>query len=127
MLPTPVTYKSLTFLRTKIEQNTALDSPDSYGIQKLANAAENAFTDRAILLDENKTLFDYNNEKTRRQLVRSTMVGKAQIMSNEAIVEAEQKQAAKAAITGAKQGKGRLQNSTASKRSRAGEMELWQA
>jgi hypothetical protein len=52
------------------------------------------------------------------------MVGKARIMSYEAIVEAEQKQAAKAAIAGAKRGKGRLQNSTASKRSRAEEIEL---
>lgn len=90
MLPTPVNYESLTFLRTKIEQNTAFDSPDSHRIQKLANAAEKAFADRAILLDENKTLFDHNNEKMTRQSVRSTMVGKAQIMSYEAIVEAEQ-------------------------------------
>lgn len=124
MLPTPVTYESLTFLRTKIEHSTALDSPDSHRIQKLANAAEKAFADRAILLDENKKLFDHNNEKTTRQSVRSTMVGKARVMSYEAIVEAEQKQAAKAAIAGAKRGRGKLQNSTAGKRSSAEEMEL---
>jgi hypothetical protein len=52
------------------------------------------------------------------------MVGKARIMSYEAIVEAEQKQAARAAIAGAKRGRGRLQNSTAGKRSSAEEMEF---
>jgi hypothetical protein len=49
MLPTPVTYESFTYLRTKIEQNTALDSPGTYRIQKLANATEKLFADRAIL------------------------------------------------------------------------------
>ena len=58
MLPTPVTYESLTYLRTKIEQGTALDSPTRYRFQKLSNAAEKAFADRAILLDENNLLFE---------------------------------------------------------------------
>ena len=106
MLPTPITYESLTFLRTKIKQNTALAPPNSHCIQRLADAVEKAFADRAILLDENKTLFDHDNEKTTRQSVRSTMVGKARIISHEAIVEAEQKQTAKAAIAAAKRGNG---------------------
>lgn len=88
MLPTPVTYETFTYLRTKFEQNTALDSPGTYRIQKLANATEKLFADRVILLDENASLFGHNNEKTARQSVRSTMVGKARIMSYEAVVEA---------------------------------------
>lgn len=95
MLAPPVTYESFTYLRTKIEQNTALDSPGIFRIQKLANATEKLFAERAILLDENSTLCKHNNEKTTRWSVRSTMVGKARIMSYEAIVEAEEKRAAR--------------------------------
>jgi hypothetical protein len=125
MLPTPVTYESFTYLRTKIEQNTALDSPGTYRIQKLANATEKLFTDRAILLDENASLFEHNNEKTTRQSVRSTMVGKARIMSYEAIVEAEQKRAARGAVApGTKRGRRGLQKSSIGERSSAEEMEL---
>jgi hypothetical protein len=120
MLATPVTYASFTYLREKLERKTALDFPGAYRIQKLANAAEKLFADRAIHLDENASLFEHNNEKTTRQSVRSTMVGKARIMSYEAIIEAEEKRAAKAA----KRGRGRLQNTTTSKRSRAEEIEL---
>jgi len=40
----------------------------------LANATEKAFADRAILLDENKLLFDQNNEKTTRLSVKSTVI-----------------------------------------------------
>jgi hypothetical protein len=63
MLHTPVTCESLTYLRTKIEQETALNSPSKYRFQKVANAAEEAFADRVILLDENKLLFQQNKEK----------------------------------------------------------------
>jgi hypothetical protein len=44
-------------LRKRIEESIAqgreIDAPCKIYIQKLANAAENAFADRAILLDEN--------------------------------------------------------------------------
>ena len=69
LLHTPVTCESLTRLRTKIEQDPALDSPNRHRFQKLANAAEKAFADRAILLDENKLLFEQNNEKNTRMSV----------------------------------------------------------
>lgn len=54
MLRTPVTSKSSTNLRTELKQGSTLDSPNRYRFQKLVNAAEKAFVDRAILLDENK-------------------------------------------------------------------------
>lgn len=54
-------------------------------MRKLANAAERAFADRALLLDENPNLFKQNNEREYRQSSRSTMVGKAKIMSYEDI------------------------------------------
>jgi hypothetical protein len=56
LLPTPTTWESLTYLRTKIEQDIAFDHPSKHGLQKLANA----FADRALLLDENRLLFEQN-------------------------------------------------------------------
>jgi hypothetical protein len=55
----------------------------------LANAAENAFADRAILLDENLLLFEQNNEKATRKSIKATVVGSARVMSYEDIVEAQ--------------------------------------
>ena len=102
VLHTPVTWGSLTCLRTKIEQGSALDSPTRHHFQKLANATEKAFADRTILLDENRLLFEQNNEKTTRQSVKSTVPGKARIMAYDDIVEAEQKRAVKVGLAGAK-------------------------
>jgi hypothetical protein len=45
-----------------IAQSGELDGHCRLKIQKLANTAENAFADRAILLDENLLLFKQNNE-----------------------------------------------------------------
>jgi len=112
VLRTPVTGESLASLRTKIEQVAALDTPDRYCFQKIANAAEKAFTDRTILLDENRLLFEQNNEKTTQQSARSTMVGNARIMTYDDIDHAERKRAAKETTEpGAKRGSRRPQNS----------------
>jgi len=43
-------------MRNMIEQETTLSSPSKHRFQKLGNAAEKAFADRTILLDENKLL-----------------------------------------------------------------------
>jgi hypothetical protein len=126
VLHTPVTWESLTRLRTKIEHGPALDSPSRHHFQKLANATEKLFADRAILLDENRLLFEQNNEKTTRQSVRSTVTGNAKIMTYDDIVKAEQKRAAKEVVApGAKRG-GRLPQSSKpgeGKRPRANELE----
>jgi hypothetical protein len=106
-----VTWESLTCLRSKIEQDSALDSPIRYHFQKLANATEKAFADRTILLDENRLLFEQNNEKTTRQSVKSTMPGKARIMTYDDIVKTEQKRAVKVGAVGAKRGRGRPKSS----------------
>jgi hypothetical protein len=58
-------------------------------IQKLANAAENAFAERAILLDENLLLFKHNNEKATPKSIKATVVGSARVMSYEDIVEVQ--------------------------------------
>lgn len=66
-----------------------LDSSCKTQIQKLANAAEKAFADRAILLDENLLLFEQNNERNTRKSIKATAVGKAKILSYKDIVEAQ--------------------------------------
>ncbi len=71
-----------------IEQGPALKSPHKNHFQKLANAAEKAFADLAILLDENKLLFEQNSEKTSRVSIRSTVTGTAKVMTYDDIIEA---------------------------------------
>ena len=60
LLETPKTSESLMSLRRQtdesITQGGELDGPCKLRIQKLANAVENAFAERAILLDENLLL-----------------------------------------------------------------------
>lgn len=80
-------------MRKRIEESIAysreIDSPYKRDIQKLANIAENAFTDRAILLDENLLLFEQNNEKATRKSIRATVVGSTRVMSYKDIIEAQ--------------------------------------
>lgn len=52
--------------------------------------------ERALLLDENRLLFEQNNEKTTRQSTGSKVVGHAKVMSYEDILEAQRKRDAKA-------------------------------
>jgi hypothetical protein len=102
MLRTPVTYEGLTDIRLIIEQGTALNSPSKHRFQKLANGTEKTFVDRAILLDENKLLFEQNNEKMTRSSTRSTVTGTAKIMTYEDIMEKPRKRDIKEAMTAAK-------------------------
>jgi hypothetical protein len=78
-------------LRKKIDErlmgDRELDHTYKTQIQKLANAAEKAFADRAILLDENLLLFEQNNERNTRKPIKATAVGKATVLSYEDIAE----------------------------------------
>jgi hypothetical protein len=71
-----------------------LDKRSKLRLQKLANVAKNAFSERA-LLDENKLLFEQNNESRTRASTRSTVIGKAKVMGYEDLVEAQRKRDAK--------------------------------
>ena len=62
--------------------------------KKVANAAERAFTDFA-LLDENLNMFKRSNERESRQSTQLTAVEKAKVMSYEDSVEAQAKRHAK--------------------------------
>lgn len=93
-LQTPTTSESLMSFRREIEDSITrgvVDDPCKLRIQKVANAAENAFADRAILLDENLLLFEQNNERRTRASTKATVVGTARILSYEDIIEAQKK------------------------------------
>jgi hypothetical protein len=65
-------------------------------LQRLTRAAEKAFAERALLLEENRILFEQNNEKSCRQSSSSTVVGHAKVMSYDDIIEAQRKRDLKA-------------------------------
>lgn len=56
-------------------------------IQKLANAAQISFAERALLQDQNQFLTRMNEAKVRRS-TKSVVVGKAKVISYEDIDEA---------------------------------------
>ncbi|KAN0117098.1 hypothetical protein V8E51_003075 [Hyaloscypha variabilis] len=130
-LETPTTSESLMSLRRQIDESIArgraLDGSCKLHIQKLANAAENAFADRAILLDKNLLLFEQNNEKTTRKSIKATVVGGARVMSYEDIVEAQRQRDIKEAAAEAARGRRRSNRKSPSqvigKRSRGEELE----
>lgn len=85
-------------LRSQVEQDAhAFDARSKKRLQKLANAAQVSFAECALLLNENQLLFQQNNESKRRKSTKSTVVGKAKVMSYNDIVEAQAKRAAKEA------------------------------
>ena len=88
------------FLRVVI-----LNTPSKVRISKIANAAENAFADRALLLDDNQLLFEQNYKKTKRNTTRSTIIGTAQVLSYEDLVEMELQRNIQVAKQEAKQGR----------------------
>jgi hypothetical protein len=89
---TPNTSDHFASLRSEVEQDTqSLDSVCKHRLQTLSRAAEKVFAERALLLEENRILFEQNNEKTCRQSSGLTVVGHAKVMSYEDIVEAQKK------------------------------------
>lgn len=73
----------------------ANDDQSRLYLQKIANAVEKAFADRALLFDENKLLFKQNNEKAVSNSTRVSVVGRAKVMSYNDIIEAQRKRCEK--------------------------------
>jgi hypothetical protein len=57
----------------------------------MANATENLYAECALLFDQNRLLFEQNNEKVTRKSIKPTVVGCAKIMCYDDIVEARKK------------------------------------
>ncbi|KAJ6117902.1 hypothetical protein N7523_005755 [Penicillium sp. IBT 18751x] len=64
-----------------------------------------AFAERSLLLQQNRHLFQQNNEKKSRQRTKLTVVGKAKIMTFEDITIAKRKREEKEAAREAKKRK----------------------
>jgi hypothetical protein len=75
-------------------------------LQKLANAAQTSFAERALLQDRTRFLLKVNNEAKVRRSTKSVVLGKAKVMSYEDLEEARAKRAEKEAAKEAK-GKGK--------------------
>jgi hypothetical protein len=99
---TPVTAEALASLHDMIKQDArTLDERSKQRIQrrvqKLATAARISFAERALLQDHNRFLSKINSEVKARQSTKSLVLGKAKVMSYEALEEARAKRATKEA------------------------------
>jgi hypothetical protein len=100
VLQTPVTAEALKSLRSLIEQDShTLDKASKQRLEKFANTTQISFAERALLEDDNQLLFKQNNEAKVRRSTKSTIVGKAKVMSYEDIEEARANRAAKEAAS----------------------------
>ncbi|KAF1812667.1 hypothetical protein P152DRAFT_397076, partial [Eremomyces bilateralis CBS 781.70] len=96
---TPVILEGLTLLQSRIEDDAQLlDNPSKQRLQKLANVSVKTFSECALLLYENRTLFKQNNESNRRQSTLLMVGGEPKVMGYEDIVEARAKRDANEAI-----------------------------
>jgi len=64
-------------------------------LEKLLNATQISFAEHAILEDDNQLLIKQNDKAKHRRLTKSTVLGKAKMMSYENLKEARAKHAAK--------------------------------
>jgi hypothetical protein len=114
---TPVSAEGLASLQNLIKQDAySLNETSTKRlerhVQKLANAAQISFAERALLHDQNQTLTRMNNEAKVRRSTRSVVLGKAKVMSFEDIEVARAARAVKEVIKG-KGKRGRKRKSAA--------------
>jgi hypothetical protein len=111
---TPVTAEALISLHNVIKQDTNVPDETRGRIQKLANAAQISFAERALLKDRNRFLFKINNEAKARRSTRSIVLGKAKVMSFEDLEEAKVRRAEKDKAAAQKGQRGRKRKEPAS-------------
>ena len=87
-LRTPTDAISLVALQRRLEERPEAATNISPCVQKLLNAAKQAFAERELLKEENQELTKQNSEKKTRQHVKEKKIGDAKIMSYEDIIEA---------------------------------------
>ena len=109
---TPVTTEALIPLQDLINQDAhALDEMSKRRlqrhIQKLVNAAQISFAERALQRDQIRFLSKVNNEAKVRRSTKSVVLGKAKVMSYEDLEEARAKRAAKEQAMAGKGKRGR--------------------
>jgi hypothetical protein len=85
---TPVSLEAVASLRILIEQDAHLQDDTSRQrlrrrLQKLTNATQLSFAERALLQDQNAFLNRINNEAKVRRSTKSEIIGTARVMSFE--------------------------------------------
>ncbi len=100
---TPVSAGGLTSLHNLIKQDARTLSGMGIQrlerhVQKLADATQISFAERALLHDQNQMLVRMNNEAKVRRSTRSVVLGKAKVMSFEDLEVARAARAAKEVI-----------------------------
>jgi hypothetical protein len=87
-LKTPTNTVSLAALQRKLEERPERVTRTDPYVEKILHAAQQAFAERELLREENKTLFQQNNEKRTRKHIKERKIGDAKVMSFDDIVEA---------------------------------------
>jgi hypothetical protein len=119
VLQTPVSSEALTSLHNLIKQDACAEDVMSKQslqrhTQKLANAAQICFAERALHQEQIYFLRKVNNEAKVRRSTKPLVLGKAKVMSYEDLEEARAKRAAKDAAKAKGKGKrGRKRKSPA--------------
>jgi hypothetical protein len=111
----PKTSDNVLTLGKEIENclvsNGILDMPSRLRIIKLGKAAENAFAERSLLLDENTTLFEQNCEATCRKSTAAKVIGTAKVLGYGDLIAAEKEHDRKEVKAEAKRGRGKNKKS----------------
>lgn len=102
VLQTPTLPTGLSSLHIQIRQDACADDEASKQrvlrqTQKLINAVETSFAERAIQRDQIQFLRKVNNEGKVRRATKSLVIGKAKVMSYEDLEEARAQRAVKEA------------------------------
>jgi hypothetical protein len=109
---TPVTTEALMSLQELISQDAhGLDEMGKQRlqrrVQKLTNAANISFAERALQKDQIRFLYKMNNEAKIRRSTKSVVLGKAKVMSYEDLEDARARRAAKEQVKASKGKRGR--------------------
>ena len=104
---TPVSAEAVASLHNLIKQDThVLDEASRQRLQKhlqkLTNATQLSFAERALLQEHNRFLAEINNEAKPRRSTKSGILGTARVMSYEDLEKAREERAAKEAEKEAK-------------------------
>ena len=104
---TPISAEAVASLHSLIKQDTHLLDETSKQrlqrrVQKLTNATQLSFAERALLQEHNRFLARINNEAKLRRSTKSGKLGTARVMSYEDLENARAERAAKEAVKEAK-------------------------
>ncbi|KAK0247512.1 hypothetical protein LTS16_026050 [Friedmanniomyces endolithicus] len=130
---TPISAEAVSALHDLIRKDAlALDAASQQRLQrrleKLTNATQLSFAERTLLQEQDQFLTSINNEAKVRRSTKTTIIGKARVMSYEDLQKARTDRSAKEAEKEARQSKKALKvnDSGARSRRRAAETDLMQ-